>query len=108
MLAVDCLTLASVCAFGQTVDGPTFDVASVKPALSTTFKCSGGPATADPGTWTCSSVPLAFVISNAYGFEAYQFNPHDPCCQARFDIAAKVPVGTTKEQFHIDLCNRTC
>jgi uncharacterized protein (TIGR03435 family) len=40
------------------------------------------------------------LISNAYGFEAYQFSPRDPCCQARFDITAKVPVGHTKEQFH--------
>ena len=97
MLAVYCPTLASVCAFGQAVDRPTFEVASIKPALSTAIKCSGGPGTTDPGTWICSSVPLAFVITNAYGFEAYQFYPHDPCCQARFDFIAKVPAGTTKE-----------
>ncbi len=100
MFAVNCLTLTSVGVYGQAADGPTFEVASIKPALSTSMRCSGGPGTTDPGTWICSSVPLAFVITNAYGFEAYQFSPRDPCCQSRFDITAKVPVGTTTEQFH--------
>jgi len=44
-------------------------------------------------------VPLGFLISNAYGFQPYQFSPIDNCCQARFDITAKVPVGTTAGQF---------
>jgi uncharacterized protein (TIGR03435 family) len=61
--------------------------------------CSGGPGTADPGVWICSNVPLAFLISNAYGFQPQQFAPIDRCCQARVDIAAKVPAGATKEQF---------
>jgi uncharacterized protein (TIGR03435 family) len=45
-------------------------------------------------------VPLGFLISQAYGFEAYQFRPNDPCCRERFDFTAKVPAGATKEQFH--------
>jgi uncharacterized protein (TIGR03435 family) len=49
--------------------------------------------------WRCSNVPLVFLISHAYGFQPPQFSPRDSCCQARFDLAAKVPAGTTKEQF---------
>jgi uncharacterized protein (TIGR03435 family) len=45
------------------------------------------------------------LISRAYGFEAYQFRPNHPCCQARFDFTAKVPEGTTKEQFQRMLQN---
>jgi uncharacterized protein (TIGR03435 family) len=44
-------------------------------------------------------VPIAFLISNAYGFPRYQFTPQDWMNSARFDIAAKLPAGTTKEQF---------
>ncbi|MGA3017823.1 MAG: TIGR03435 family protein [Bryobacteraceae bacterium] len=98
---VSCLTLACLCAYGQAADAPSFEVASIKPASpsATRIACSGGPGTTDPGIWSCTNVPLAFVISNAYGFQAPQFTPVDSCCQARFDIAAKVPAGTTKEQF---------
>jgi uncharacterized protein (TIGR03435 family) len=39
------------------------------------------------------------LITNAYGFQPYQFRANDPCCIARFDIAAKAAPGTTKEQF---------
>jgi len=94
------LALASA-AYGQAADAPSFEVASVKPASpsATGIRCSGGPGTTDPGTWRCSNVPLYFLISHAYGFQPPQFYPRDPCCQARFEIAAKVPEGTTKEQF---------
>ena len=98
---VSCLTLACVCAYGQAADASSFEVASVKPASpsATRIAVSGGPGTTSPGIWSCSNVPLAFLISNAYGFQPPQFTPVDSCCQARFDIAAKVPAGTTKEQF---------
>lgn len=45
-------------------------------------------------------MPLWFLISQAYGFEAYQFRPNDPCCRERFDFNARVPQGITREQFH--------
>jgi len=94
-------TLASGCAYGQTADAPSFEVASVKPAPppGAGLMCSGGPGTSDPGIWKCSFVPLSFLITHAYGFQPYQFSPVDRCCQARFDITAKVQAGTTKEQF---------
>src|ERR1035437_9003672 len=66
---------------------------------ASSIQCSGGPGTTDPVLWRCSSVPLGLLITIAYGFQAYQFRPNDPCCIARFDITAKVAEGTTKEQF---------
>lgn len=93
--------MACGCACGQVGNGPAFEAASLKPASPTpgAIRCGGGPGTAGPGTWTCSNVPLAFLISNAYGFLSYEFSPLDRCCQARFDVAAKLAPGTTKEQF---------
>lgn len=107
VVVVSCLTLARVYGYCQAEDALAFEVASVKPAsLSAhSIECSGGPGTSDPGTWRCSNVPLGFLISQAYGFEAYQFRPNHPCCQARFDFTAKVPKGTTKEQFQRMLQN---
>jgi uncharacterized protein (TIGR03435 family) len=101
MLVVRCPALALVCAYGQAADGPSFEVASIKAASpsATRIGCSGGPGTAAPGIWTCTNVPIAFLISNAYGFPRYQFTPQDWMNSARFDIAAKLPAGTTKEQF---------
>src|ERR1017187_8562313 len=98
---VSCLTLACVCAYGQAADASSFEVASVKPASpsATRIAVSGGPGTTSPGIWSGSNIPLAFLISNAYGFQPYQFNPRDSCCQAGFDITAKISAGTTKEQF---------
>jgi uncharacterized protein (TIGR03435 family) len=101
------LTLAKVCLYGQAAYAPSFEVASVKPASPSAsgISCSGGPGTASPGIWRCSNVPLAFLVSQSYGFQAYQFAPMAPCCRDRFDVAAKVPDGSTKEQFHQMLQN---
>ena len=101
VLVLACLNLCRIYAYAQPADAPSFEVASVKPASpsATAISCSGGPGTTSPGIWRCSNVPLAFLISRSYGFQAYQFTPRAPCCQGRFDFTAKVPVGATKEQF---------
>ena len=107
IVVASCLTLASVYGYRQAEDTQSFEVASVKPAplSARAITCSGGPGTNDPATWRCSNVPLGYLITLAYGFEAYQFRPNHPCCQARFDFTAKVPEGTTKEQFRRMLQN---
>jgi uncharacterized protein (TIGR03435 family) len=99
------LTLASGCAYGQTADAPTFEVASIKPAeplargVRNRTGCFGGPGTTDPGTWSCRFLPLALLIADAYSLQRYQFAPPDWMMGATFDITAKVLAGTTKEQF---------
>jgi len=101
------ILLASCLTYGQPANAQSFEVASVKPAspAAQAIECSGGPGTTSPGLWRCSNVPLHFLVSLAYGFEAYAFSPRSACCQARFDFDAKVPAGTTKEQFHRMLQN---
>ena len=42
---------------------------------------------------------LEFLFANAYGLQRHQFRSLDWMNDARFDISAKVPAGTTKEQF---------
>src|SRR6202789_2750667 len=96
------VTLAGGLAVGQSADAPSFEAASIKATsrATTGVRCSGGPGTTDPGTWSCSDVLLAFLISQPYGYQPPQFTPVDRCCQARFDITAKVPAGTSEKQFH--------
>ena len=101
ILVPTCLAVASLCVPGQPARAPSFEVASVRPASpsASAISCSGGPGTASPRIWRCSNVPLAFLISRAYGFQAWQFLPNDPCCRERFDLNAELPEGATKEQF---------
>ncbi len=93
--------------FGCLSNAQTFEVASVKPASpdARAIECRGGPGTSSPGIWTCDNVPLAFVITRAYSFEAWQFPPHAPCCMARYDFEAKLPDNTTRLQFQRMLQN---
>jgi uncharacterized protein (TIGR03435 family) len=97
-------TLACGPAFSQTADARSFEVASIKPAArppggGVRAGCSGGPGSTDPGLLNCSFVSLAEMIYRAYGLQPYQFSPADWMRFGRFDITAKIPPGTTKEEF---------
>src|ERR1035441_9538661 len=91
ILAIDCASIA--CA--QT----SFEVASLKLAQEKATRCSGGPATSDPGMWSCSNISLANLISIAYDLQRYQFQPPDWMFDSRYDVVARVGPETTKDQF---------
>ncbi|HTX37601.1 MAG TPA: TIGR03435 family protein [Bryobacteraceae bacterium] len=96
------MVLAGCLAYGQTGDRrPAFEVASVKPSLSTggRFSLSGGPGTADPGRMVYSNVPLRIVLLSAYGVRNYQLMGPDWLNTLRYDITARVPQGASREQF---------
>jgi uncharacterized protein (TIGR03435 family) len=91
-------------------DKLSFEVASVKAAAPPApgdrrgpdgLWCAGGPGTSDPGAWSCTHVTLAELIFHAYDLELYQFKPPDWMQTAWFAIAARVPAGTTREQFRL-------
>ena len=96
-----CFSLAYLCATGQTPHEPMVEAASIRLASpnSRGIACTGGPGTADPLMWRCSNVSVSFLIAKAYGYQPYQFDPANRCCQTRVDLAAKVPPGTTRAQF---------
>lgn len=82
-----------------------FEVASVRasaprvpgqrPALATR---RGGPGTPDPGRISYSNQPLSDILADAFGVYWNQISGPDWIATDRYDIAAKVPEGTTKEQ----------
>ena len=98
-------------AFGQaTGESPTFEAASIKPAAPQTgpgmrVMMRGGPGSPDPGQITYSNVSLKQVLTNAYGIKSYQINGPKWLDSERFDIVAKIAMGSTKEQFQMMLQN---
>ena len=109
ILCAGLIVSASCAAFGQgAAESPTFEVASVKPAEPQPegmmrVRMSGGPGTPDPGQLTYTNVSLKNVMINAYDVNDYQINGPNWLDRERFDIVAKIPQGTTKEQFRLML-----
>jgi len=95
----------------QTPDGqPSFDVATIKPAAPPNggpirIGMGGGPGTNDPGRYTCSFCNLQMLMVQAYDVAGYQLTIPAALLEGRFEVAAKVPVGATKEQFRLMLQN---
>jgi uncharacterized protein (TIGR03435 family) len=86
---------------------PEFEVASVKVAPPGGPKdISGGPGTGDPERFTVVGMSLGYLIRRAYNIQAYQMSGSpDWMPAARFNVVAKVPPGTTSEQFRLMLQN---
>jgi uncharacterized protein (TIGR03435 family) len=105
------LAFTSLAAFGQVTDeNPTFEVASVKPSAPMTdgrirVMMRGGPGSPDPGQLTYTNVSLKNILQNAYNVKGYQISGPGWLDSQRFDIAAKIPKGATKEQFQKMLQN---
>jgi uncharacterized protein (TIGR03435 family) len=96
--------LAACAALAQS--GPqqlAFEVASIRPSPpfqggSLRIGIFGGPGQGDPGQISYSYMTLARLVLAAYGIEPSQLTGPDWINSIRFDITAKLPPGTTKEQ----------
>jgi uncharacterized protein (TIGR03435 family) len=90
----------AVCAaaYGQ---GSDFEAGSVKvsAAQNNRSRMRGGPGSGDPGQITYTNVTLAAVLQRAYNLKPYQLTGPDWIGSRRYDFAAKIPEGTTIEQF---------
>jgi uncharacterized protein (TIGR03435 family) len=102
-------TAAAFCAIALAQPAsPTFEVASVKPSAPQQagrmmMRQRGGPGTTDPGQYSVEGLPLSRVIMQAYGVQSYQVTGPSWIDSERYDIVAKLPAGTTKEQFQLML-----
>jgi uncharacterized protein (TIGR03435 family) len=105
MRAISGTLLTILVAAAQTPGpSPQFEVASIKPALPTngmfirtTF--TGGPGTPDPGIFRCENCSLSMLVMRAYDLKEYQFSGPGWTDSTRLSISAKIPPGTTNEQF---------
>lgn len=100
-----CFVIASAAALGQKAETLTFEVASVRPSRppqpgERVFfgPPRGGPGTSDPGQITWERAALRDILMTAYSLQTFQISAPDWVSIERYDIAAKVPPGTTKEQ----------
>lgn len=99
-------------AFSQNADHrlPAFDVASIKPSpppqpgTGMAMYMRGGPGTRDPGLVTGENVSLYILVQRAYNLTGeYLMSGPEWMKWANFNISARVPDGTTEEQFHLML-----
>ena len=111
------LGLLASCVLSAQAPDPavTFEVASVKvsspPAanggmrMAMRIGCTGGPGTPSPGQYTCSNSNVVVLIREAYTLKKYQVPNFSVSDGNRYDINAKIPAGSTKEQVRIMLQN---
>jgi len=95
--------------FAQLTQGPTFEVASVKPSAPIPPNggvyfgpARGGPGTPDPGQITWTYATLRDLLMIAYDVKDYQISGGPKWLNSeRYDIIAKVPAGTTQKQVNM-------
>ena len=112
--AIAALVLVRGLVYGQDAAlSPSFEVASVKPAAppdgrGRTVRATGIPGSAfgkDPGRFTAENFSLPNLITLAYDIPSYRLSGADDLNLVMFDIQAKMPEDTTKEQFQLMLQN---
>jgi uncharacterized protein (TIGR03435 family) len=105
LLAVSCA------AYAQTAGAKfEFEVASIKLApppdpRGSTMGWSGGANSNDPGMFRGQNLDLLNLITMAYSMTSFQVTAPDWMGTQKFDIDAKIPSGTTKDQFQAMLQN---
>jgi uncharacterized protein (TIGR03435 family) len=110
-IAAALLACSTAVCFGQTGNlSPSFEVASIKSAPPSDMHrmmvgMQGGPGTPDPGQIRYNNVTLRNVLTQAYDVKDFQISGPAWLGSERYDITAKVPAGTTKEQFRLMLQN---
>jgi uncharacterized protein (TIGR03435 family) len=85
-------------------DGPTFEAASIRPADVSpggghVTWSRGGPGTNDPTRIDYHNVALSRLICQAYAVEDYQLVGPEWLTSERYQVAATLAKGATKEQF---------
>jgi uncharacterized protein (TIGR03435 family) len=105
------VTLAwSAIAFSQASSGlPAFEVASVKPSDpqlgARLFPVRGGPGSSDPGQVVYTNISLKYLLYYAYGAHSDQITGPEWLGLEQYDVVAKIPPGTSPEQFTLMLRN---
>lgn len=92
---------------GSLAFGQSFEAASVKPAdPKSTQDARGGPGTSDPGELRLTNLPLTSVLIRAFGLASSDQIAGPPSLRtSKYDILAKIPAGTTKDQYGAMLMN---
>ncbi len=100
------VSLAIVAAAAVGMAQTQFEVASIKVSGPKSVRgSSGGPGSRDPGQYRFDVASLLDLICVAYDVDRFQVASKTPLDRQRVDLVAKIPAGTTKEQFRVMLQN---
>ena len=103
---ISIMWLAAGIAWGQASDAPIqFEVASVKPAAPPESGRFSSSTRRDQGRFTATNVTLKSLVMQAYVLKDYQLQCPGWMESERYDIVAKVPDSTPKEQVNAMLQN---
>ena len=97
-----CLVVFTTCAFGQS-SPPAFEVASVKAAPPPTGGRLMVGMNSDAGRVNFSNVTLRNLLTEAYKIKDSQISGPDWLGSERYNIVAKIPAGTPKDQIPLML-----
>jgi hypothetical protein len=102
------LTVAAGLAYAQDGSAPqaAFEVASVKVSGTQSKRDSGGgPGTSDPGQCHFNSATMQDLIAVAFHARYFQIVSKMALDRDRYDVVAKVPAGSTRDQFRAMMQN---
>ncbi len=80
-----------------------FEVASIKPGAPPGSRVRvglmrGGPKSPDPGHFSCQNCTLMMLVTDAFNVRPSQVSGPPWMTTERFDMTAKIPLGSTEEQ----------
>ena len=89
---------------------PEFEVATIKPSApmpmgKMMMGSRGGPGTDDPSRYSCLNCTLTMLLMQGYNVQRYQVSGSPVLDSEHFDVTAKVPAGTSREQFRLMIQN---
>ncbi|MGD1072507.1 MAG: TIGR03435 family protein [Bryobacteraceae bacterium] len=105
MLRFSLLLFSAALLYGQQFEAATIKQPPPPDGNRMFIGINGGPGTADPGRINYENVSLKMLLTKAYGVQDYQISGPDWLDSERFNVAAKLPDGATKEQFQKMLQN---
>jgi len=93
----------ALCAAFAQSSQPAFEAVSVKPSTPQSVRMfDGGPGTHDPGMISYSRATLNDLLTQAFGLDdSEQISGPPWLATERYDVVAKIPKDTTKEQFRM-------
>jgi uncharacterized protein (TIGR03435 family) len=102
-----CVALAIL---ASTATAQSFEVASIRPSAPPgngrfNIGMRGGPGTRDPGRFICDLCNLSMLVTAAFDIKSFQLTGPSSLNTERFDVAATIADGATKEQFRMMLQN---
>jgi uncharacterized protein (TIGR03435 family) len=103
-LAIAAIFIATVCAQSSK---PEFEAAAISPLpdAGPQFQIRGGPGSSDPELFDCAACSIGTLLRVAFDVQPFQISAPQWVATQTFQVRAKIPPNTTRDQFHAMLQN---